>query len=145
MWTIFKVFIEFVTILLLFYILVFWPWGMWDLSSPPRDQTRTPCIGRQSLTHWTTREVPLSALWIYHPILSWPLRSLLRNPLIAYLAFPSLSDFFSLAAFKILCLLTVILLCLGKDHFKSKILDALLASWTWMSKSLCRFGNFLAI
>ena len=34
MWTIFKVFIEFVTILLLFYVLVFWPWGMWDLSSP---------------------------------------------------------------------------------------------------------------
>ena len=25
MWTIFKVFIEFVTILLLFYVLVFWP------------------------------------------------------------------------------------------------------------------------
>ena len=35
MWTIFKVFIEFVTILLLFYVLVFWPRGMWDLSSPP--------------------------------------------------------------------------------------------------------------
>ena len=36
-WTIFKVFIKFVTILLLFYILVFWPLGMWDLSSPARD------------------------------------------------------------------------------------------------------------
>ena len=23
------------------------------------DQTHTPCIGRQSLNHWTTREVPL--------------------------------------------------------------------------------------
>ena len=33
----FKVFIEFVTILLLFYVLVFWPRGMWDLSSPNRD------------------------------------------------------------------------------------------------------------
>ena len=31
MWTIFKLFIEFVTILLLFYVLVFYPWGMWDL------------------------------------------------------------------------------------------------------------------
>ena len=37
MWTIFKVFIEFVTILLLFYVLVFWPRGMWDLSSPTKE------------------------------------------------------------------------------------------------------------
>ena len=36
-WTIFKVFIEFVAILLLFYVLVFWPQGMWDLSFPTRD------------------------------------------------------------------------------------------------------------
>ena len=53
-----KVFIEFVTILLMFYVLVFWPWGKWDLSSPTRDWTCTPCIGRQRLNHWTTREVP---------------------------------------------------------------------------------------
>ena len=40
--------------------------GMWaqlscsmqDLSSPTRDQTSVPCIGRQIL-NWTTREVPL--------------------------------------------------------------------------------------
>ena len=60
MWTLFRVFIEFVTILLLFYVLVFWPRGMWDLSSPTRDRTRTPCIGRQSLNHWTAREVPIA-------------------------------------------------------------------------------------
>ena len=53
----FKVFIEFVTILLLFYVWVFWLRGMWDPSSPTRDQTRTPCIGRLSLNYWTTREV----------------------------------------------------------------------------------------
>ena len=29
-WTIFKVFIEFVIILLLFYVLVFWLQGMWE-------------------------------------------------------------------------------------------------------------------
>ena len=58
MWTIFKVFIEFVTILLLFYVLVFWPQGMWDLSSLTRDRTLTPCIGRQHLNQWTAREVP---------------------------------------------------------------------------------------
>ena len=57
-WTIFKVFIEFVTVLFLVYALVFWLQGMWDLSFPSRDRTHTLCIGRQSLNHWTTREVP---------------------------------------------------------------------------------------
>ena len=40
----FKVFIEFVTILLLFYVSVFWPGGMWDLSSATRDPTHNPCL-----------------------------------------------------------------------------------------------------
>ena len=31
---------------------------MWDLSSLTRDQTRIPCIGRQSLNLWTAGEVP---------------------------------------------------------------------------------------
>ena len=35
----FKVFIEFVTILLLLCVLVFWPRGMFELSSQTRDQT----------------------------------------------------------------------------------------------------------
>ena len=55
---IFKVSIEFVTLLLLFYVWVFWPGGMLDLSSPTKDQTHTTCIGRWSLNHWTTKEVP---------------------------------------------------------------------------------------
>ena len=63
MWTTFKVFIEFVTILLpVFHVLVFWPRGMWDLSSPTGDRTRTPCTGRRRLNHWTAREVPPTAL-----------------------------------------------------------------------------------
>ena len=37
MWTIFKVFIGFVTILLLFRVLIFWLLGMWDFSSLTRD------------------------------------------------------------------------------------------------------------
>ena len=37
MWTIFKVFIELVTTLFLFYVLVFWPQAMWDLNSSTRD------------------------------------------------------------------------------------------------------------
>ena len=31
---------------------------MWNLISLTRDQTLTPSIGRQSLNHWITREVP---------------------------------------------------------------------------------------
>ena len=52
-----KVFIEFVTLLLLFYVLFVWLLGMWDLSSPTRYRIHTSCIGR-SLKHWTSREVP---------------------------------------------------------------------------------------
>ena len=37
MWTIFKVFIAFVTVLLLFYVLVFCLRDMWDPSSQTRD------------------------------------------------------------------------------------------------------------
>ena len=35
----------------------FQPRAMWDLSSPTRNRTHNPCIGRQSPNHWTTREV----------------------------------------------------------------------------------------
>ena len=41
---------EFVIILFLFNILVFWPGGMWDLSSLTRDRTCNPCIGSGSLS-----------------------------------------------------------------------------------------------
>ena len=64
MWTIFKVFIEFVTILLLFYVLVLWLWGMGDLSSLTRDQTCTLCVRKGSLNHWTAREVPEPSLLV---------------------------------------------------------------------------------
>ena len=58
MWTMFKVFIEDVNnIPSVFCFVFFWPGGMWDLSSPTRDQTYTSCIGRQRLKHWTAREV----------------------------------------------------------------------------------------
>ena len=66
MWTILKVFVEFVTILLLFYILVFWLQGTWDLSFPTRDWTCTPCTGRQSLNHWSAREVPAMLVHFMH-------------------------------------------------------------------------------
>ena len=56
-WTIFKVFIEFVYNISSGLYLGFWPKGMWDLSSLTRGQTCTLYIGRQILKHWTTREV----------------------------------------------------------------------------------------
>ena len=53
-----KAFTEFVTILLQLYVLDFWPWGLWNGSSPTRDSTCTPSIGRQSLNHRIIRESP---------------------------------------------------------------------------------------
>ena len=50
MWTIFKVFTEFVTILFLLYVLMFAPPGI--------DSTALPRIGRWSLSRWITWEVP---------------------------------------------------------------------------------------
>ena len=47
--SIFKVFLEFVTILLLLYVLVFWPQRVWDLSSLTGDWTHT--TGRRCLNH----------------------------------------------------------------------------------------------
>ena len=35
--------------------------GMWDLVPQPGIEPRPPALGVQSLTHWTTREVPHSA------------------------------------------------------------------------------------
>ena len=43
-----QVFIEFATILLL-YALDFWLQGMWEFSSPTKDQTHFCCIGKWSL------------------------------------------------------------------------------------------------
>ena len=51
-----KVFIEFLTILLLFYVLIFWPHGMWDLSSPSDVEPAPPAL--RSPNYWTTWEVP---------------------------------------------------------------------------------------
>lgn len=35
--------------------------GVWDFSSPDRDQTHVPFISRQIPSHWTTKEVPISS------------------------------------------------------------------------------------
>ena len=35
---------------------------MWNLSSPTRDLTWVPCVGRQILNHWTTMEVSVQSI-----------------------------------------------------------------------------------
>ena len=45
------------------FCFMFWFFGPEDLSSLTRDQTCTPCIGRESLNHWTAREVPQIAIF----------------------------------------------------------------------------------
>ena len=46
-WTIFKVFIEFVTLSFMFF---FWPRGMWDLSSGPGIEPVCPALKGKVLT-----------------------------------------------------------------------------------------------
>ena len=56
MWVIFKVLLN---LLQYCFYLVFWPWDMWDLSFPARDQTSTRWIGRWHLNH---HQRPLTTL-----------------------------------------------------------------------------------
>ena len=42
----------------LFYVLIFWLPGMWDISSPTRNWIQTPCIERWSLNQWIVRKLP---------------------------------------------------------------------------------------
>ena len=49
-WTIYKIFVEFVPVLLLFHVLVFWPGGMCDLL----DQGLKPAP-----LHWNAKSLPL--------------------------------------------------------------------------------------
>ena len=72
MWTILKVFDRFCS------VFKFWPQGMGDLNSPNRDQTRNPCIEKQSFSHWTTKEVPPSLL--EQNFLGFPGGSMVKNP-----------------------------------------------------------------
>ena len=56
-WTFSWVFIEFVTVLSLFWF--FWPQSMWDVRSLTRDQTCTLCIERQTLNPGAPGKVPV--------------------------------------------------------------------------------------
>ena len=60
--------IEFVTILLPFYILFFWSRGMWNFSSLARDQTHTSYTGRQILTTGLTGKSPGVILYAFQSL-----------------------------------------------------------------------------
>lgn len=48
----------------LIHVLVFWLRGIWNRSSPTKDWTCIPCIGRQTPHHWTAREVQSISSWL---------------------------------------------------------------------------------
>ena len=50
MWTIFKVFVEFVTILILFYVLLFGPEARGTLASQQGIEPASPALGGKVLT-----------------------------------------------------------------------------------------------
>ena len=58
MWAILKVFIELITILLLFHIFDFLTARYLGSYLPYQGPNLCPLIGRHSLNHWATREVP---------------------------------------------------------------------------------------
>ena len=71
----FKVFIEFVTVLFLFYVLVFWPGGMWDISSQPGTEHTPFALEDEVLTTGPPGK-SLKASF-YKPNAQWILRPLM--------------------------------------------------------------------
>ena len=67
-WTIFKLFIEFVTILLLLYVLAFYPWGMWDLVPWQGIKPALPTLAGKVLTT-RSREKSLTHRFNPHSLL----------------------------------------------------------------------------
>ena len=57
-WICYNIASGFFFIVVVVVVNIFWLQGMWDLSSQIKDWAHNPCIGRQNLNHWTTREVP---------------------------------------------------------------------------------------
>lgn len=86
----------------------------------------------------------LSIFWMYHPILSWPEKFLLRNMPIVLFGF-------------LVCCLLSFLFVVSKFFnvwqfdvsqcypIRFNLLEVFWASWIWMSISLSRFGKFLSI
>lgn len=79
-WTTFKVFIEFVTVMLLFFVFVFWAWGVWDLRLWPRLEPAPPALEDEVLTAGPLGKplpLPLCQRWV-DTICTGPLSGFLR-------------------------------------------------------------------
>ena len=51
--------------------------SMWDLVPLTRDRTHIPCIGRQTVNHRTTREIPSPSSWLVLRLSQfWPVRAI---------------------------------------------------------------------
>ena len=71
MWTIFKVYWIYYNIASVLYF-GFWLQCMWDVSSLTRNQTHTPCTGRQGPKNWTPRVCVFShfrRIWLF--VIPW--------------------------------------------------------------------------
>ena len=55
-----------VALLLLFFLFLYMPHDMLDLSSLTRDRTYAPSVGVWCLNHWTAREVPDTFLLVFN-------------------------------------------------------------------------------
>ena len=73
MWTSFEACIEFIIILRLFYILVFWPRGLWDLSSPTRSRIHAHWPSTSKLVKSFVCSSPLHpcCLPLHRPPFTW--------------------------------------------------------------------------
>ena len=63
MWTILKSLLNLSQYCCTFMFSVFWLRGTWDVGSPAREPSCTPCIGRWSRNPWPTREVRFLCSW----------------------------------------------------------------------------------
>ena len=131
--------------------------GLWDLSSPARDPTCIPCIGKQTLNCWTTSEVPYIAILNQNPVRSF--LELHFNPpcllasifsdeklvliqvvVLLYVICHFFSDCFQ-EFFFIFVLSNLAMICLGMVFF---IFTLLKICWPWIFKFIS-FPTFRAI
>lgn len=86
----------------------------------------------------------LSEVWIYHPILFWPSRSLLGKSSDSLFGVPFYEIFFPLWLLFKFFVFQQFYYCVLEKIISDKKFEVT-GSWSWLFSSLCGFGNFLAI
>ena len=120
-----------------------WAQGLFTLPSPLLNWRAVfPCIVLFVGSFY------LSALWVYHPTTFWPVRFLMKNPLIVLWGFPFMWQITFFSTFNILSLSlnfeNLIVMCLGMDFFRFNLFEFLWPSLFWTSTSFLHFGKCLA-